>query len=343
MLQSKIIRNPDDISQDIRDFFHSCSPAFFQSTHFLTLLYGLKGFKPFMILIYRNKKIIATLAGANIREGNGIKARVSERTVIYGHPLIDSAENTALITDSLLKTLTQVTKSSLFTQFRNDTDQEHVKSAFTTAGYRWLDRLNLIKPVDNIEEAWAGLSASRRRQVNNSIRNGAVIIENPDDIQLIAFYNQLSDLYRHKVRKPLPAKEFFLRFNTLSRTGTFNGKVLLCVHNDRIIGGILCPFTPRGSIYEWYVCGLDEEYQSRKIYPSVLLTWAAMKSGYELGCRDFDFMGLGVPSKQYGVRDFKARFGGQWVNFGRWSRINNPLLYSMAELGYNALRLVRKV
>lgn len=74
-----------------------------------------------------------------------------------------------------------------------------------------------------------------------------------------------------------------------------------------------------------------------------MATWAAMEAGNRLGCINFDFMGLGIPTREYGVREFKSRFGGNWVNHGRWSRVNNPLLYSFAELGYNIMRLAKKV
>jgi hypothetical protein len=54
-------------------------------------------------------------------------------------------------------------------------------------------------------------------------------------------------------------------------------------------------------------------------------------------------MGVGKPDVAYGVRDFKARFGGKQVNFGRLTRINNKFLYNVAELGYNILVLLRKI
>ena len=54
-------------------------------------------------------------------------------------------------------------------------------------------------------------------------------------------------------------------------------------------------------------------------------------------------MGVGKPDQEYGVRDFKARFGGELVNYGRLTRINNPFLYSLAEFGYNVLALLKNI
>jgi serine/alanine adding enzyme len=343
MFQAQILRNPENVSPELRDFFSHHPPSFFQGIDFLSLLNGLNGFKPFILILKQDGKIVATLAGTSICEGNRLKAWASERTVIYGHPVIHPHTDQSDVLEALLTELNQLTNGSLFTQFRNDTDQQAVKQVFSKAGFRWFDRLNLLKPVHNIDEAWATLSASRKRQVNSSLKNGISIIETPATGQVHEFYHQLKDLYKHKVRKPLPSQDFFERFHQLSTNGAFHGKIILCSFGGKIVSGIVCPFTPGASIYEWYVCGLDQEYRKKKIFPSVMATWAAMELGNRLGCKSFDFMGLGVPTRDYGVREFKTRFGGNWVNHGRWSRVNNPILYSVAEMGYNLMRLLRKV
>ena len=94
-------------------------------------------------------------------------------------------------------------------------------------------------------------------------------------------------------------------------------------------------------IYEWYVCGLDQDYKN--IYPSVLATWAAIEYGLKNNLETFDFMGVGVPDKDYGVREFKSKFGGELVNFGRFGRINNHFIYTITEIGFNVLALLRKI
>jgi hypothetical protein len=54
-------------------------------------------------------------------------------------------------------------------------------------------------------------------------------------------------------------------------------------------------------------------------------------------------MGVGIPGRSYGVRTFKARFGGEMVNFGRFARVNNRLIYFISEIGYNLLALMKKI
>ena len=54
-------------------------------------------------------------------------------------------------------------------------------------------------------------------------------------------------------------------------------------------------------------------------------------------------MGVGTPDKDYGVREFKAKFGGEMVNYGRFGRINNEFLYAITEVGYNILSMMKRI
>ena len=97
----------------------------------------------------------------------------------------------------------------------------------------------------------------------------------------------------------------------------------------------MCPIKSEKAIYEFYVCGLDSEFKDQ--YPSVIATWAAMEYANQNNIPKFDFMGAGSPDDTYGVRDFKARFGGELVEHGRYINILNPLLYKTGVLGLKLL------
>ena len=68
---------------------------------------------------------------------------------------------------------------------------------------------------------------------------------------------------------------------------------------------------------------------SRTLYIMSIIIEYANKNNIPL----FDFMGAGKPDEQYGVRDFKARFGGELVEYGRFLKINNPFLYAIGRFG----------
>ena len=53
----------------------------------------------------------------------------------------------------------------------------------------------------------------------------------------------------------------------------------------------------------------------------------------------FDMMGAGKPDDGgYGVRDFKLKFGGELVEFGRNIHVCNRLLFSIGKLGVKIMK-----
>lgn len=288
------------------------------------------------------ESLAGILLGVVIREMKGPAGYFSARTVVYGGPLIRQDEpSREKVLDLLLHGLTRrVSHRSVFIQFRNFRDMTIGKGTFGKHRYHYRERLNYL--VDTSSEAIvkARMGPEKMRQVKKGMKYGAVITPVSTEEEMRDLFDILEDLYRHKVKKPLPGWAFFREFYRLSREGRL-GVTLLVKREGRVIGGIVCPVTPGKTIYEWYVCGLDQKY--REAYPSVLATWAAIDHALRHGLKTFDFMGVGIPGRSYGVRLFKSRFGGELVNFGRFARINHRAVYFVSEMGYNLMAALKKI
>jgi lipid II:glycine glycyltransferase (peptidoglycan interpeptide bridge formation enzyme) len=89
------------------------------------------------------------------------------------------------------------------------------------------------------------------------------------------------------------------------------------------------------TIYGWYG-GTDREYGHYN--PNEMLMWHVLDWGVNNGYHLYDFGGAGKPDEEYGVRDFKAKFGGDLVCFGRNTYVHSPLLLSISKKGYEAYR-----
>ena len=350
--------------------------SIFQTSEMMDLFNAANKFKPLLLGVYDENVLCGVLLGVFIHEREGIGKLLSSRFVIYGGPLlIGEAEQQTKSLDALLKALILHTKrKALFIQLRNFFDWQDLIPVFENNGFSYLERLNYIiqvqgsedpstssgqAPVQGVMEVVRGkMSESRRRQIEKALKSGAEIIEPGSIEQVKEFYDILYKLYRYKVRKPLADWSFFENFYqftspapepvlSLSKGPSSLvprppiGIIRLVKYDGRIIGGILAPVFEKKCIYEWYVCGLDKEYKEQ--YPSVLATWAALDYAINNNIESFDFMGVGKPDVPYGVRDFKARFGGELVNYGRLTRINNRFLYHIAELGYNVLALMKRI
>ncbi len=88
-------------------------------------------------------------------------------------------------------------------------------------------------------------------------------------------------------------------------------------------------------LYGWYN-GMDRNYG--RYLPNELLMWNILNWGRNNGYRLYDFGGAGKPDVEYGVREFKAKFGGTLVCFGRNTFVHAPFRLRLSTLGYELLR-----
>jgi len=314
----------------------------FQSSETYDLFKRTKKFEPIPIMVTENNHIRGVLLAVIIKEYAGKIGFFTSRTVIYGGPIINSSEaEYDQVLDLLLKKLVRKVKNrSIFIQFRNFSDMEKRKEIFRLNGFYFLDRLNYLVDTTDEQIVKKNISKSKLRQVKKGLNSGAKIISPVSENQIKEFYQILFRLYKYKVKKPLPDYSFFKSFYEQSINNKV-GIIKLVEYENKIIGGILSPVSLDKVIYEWYICGLDQEY--KHLYPSVLATWAAIDYAQKNNIRCFDFMGVGTPDKDYGVREFKAKFGGEMVNYGRFGRINNDFLYAITEVGYNILSMMKRI
>lgn len=255
----------------------------------------------------------------------------TRRAIINGGPLLAEDISTEALRMLLGRLRKEVSKEAIYIEMRNFNDYSRWKDRFEACCFAYQPHLNFH--LDCSEEAviQRNMHESRRRQVRKGLASGAVIEEAKTEHEVMDFYRILEQLYRRKVKTPLFGLEFFLAFFRQEW-----GKYLLVKYEGKVIGGMMCPILEGRTIYEWYVCGLDESY--REQHPSVLATYAAMQYAAEHGLPRFDFMGAGKPEEDYGVRAFKAQMGGQLVEHGRFLLIAKPLLYRIGVLGVAWLR-----
>lgn len=321
---------------------HHPENTVFQSPDMFDFYQKVKYYTPHIFLAKDERDSIqGVLLAVIIREYSGWKGRLSSRTVVYGGPLLGKKDAHKVL-KALLETLTsRLKRRSVYIQFRNFIEWPHeMVPVFESCGYRFTDRLNLLVNTTDKEKTEKAISKTKLRQIKNGLANGSIIRapENIDEVR--TFYGLLKNIYQNRVRKPLPDLTFFEQFYNMSQVGKL-GIIRLIVAHDEIIGGVVSPVTGKRNIYEWYVFGLDELH--KKKYPSILATWAPIDYALENKLEHFDFMGLGTPLKPYGVRDFKLHFGKNTTNPGRFSKINNGLLYTITEMSYNILRIFNKV
>ena len=293
---------------------------------------------PFACGVERDGELRAVCVCYVTKEYSSIKQFFTRRAIIIGGPLLaeDISDEALSMLLTSLKNLPSLQAGDggrlpIYIETRNFHDYSKWKEVFEACGFSYQPHLNIQVACNETHT----MSEQRRRQVKKAICNGATICEAQSEQEIRDWYKILHRLYREKVRTPLFIEKFFLEFY---RKGF--GKYLLVKYEDKVIGGMMCPVLEGKAIYEWYVCGLDEEY--RDLYPSVMATYAVIEYAKENSLPLFDFMGAGKPDANYGVRDFKKEFGGEQVEYGRFLCIRKPILYAIGKLGVKWLKRKRK-
>lgn len=288
-------------------------------------------FNPFVVAIPTR----AYCVGYITQEHNPIKQFVTRRAIIIGGPAL-ADDCTADEVMALMQAVKDTCRSmdSIYIETRNLNDYSQWKDNFSSAGFEYVVHLNYHLDCSQEDMLLKNMHESRRRQVKKGLKSGAIIEEAISEQDVKDYYQLLLHLYKTKVKTPLFPEQFFLEFYRKQY-----GKYLLVKYDGRVIGGIMSPILPGKVIYEWFVCGQDE--QNKEQYPSVLATYAAMQYGAQHGLARFDFMGAGKPGDGYGVRVFKQRFGGQEVEHGRFINIQKPILFWCGSIGVKLLKTLK--
>jgi lipid II:glycine glycyltransferase (peptidoglycan interpeptide bridge formation enzyme) len=285
----------------------------------------------FAVGVEENGLLTGVIVGYTTQEKNPIKQLLTCRSIIIGGPLLDERISSDALS-ALLVAVKQVTKGAIYVETRNFNDYSNWKGIFEQCGFQYQPHLNFhvdtTQPWETIEN---NIGKHRRKYIRLSYRDGIEVELEPTLQQVKEYYTVLQDLYRTKVRMPLQPWSFFERLYHLPSC-----KYLLVLYNNQVIGGSICMTLKNHGVYEWYACGKDGMF--RNIHPSSVTKHIGMKYASDNGYKVFDMMGAGKPNEAYGVRDFKAEFGGKLVEYGRFLFVRKPLLYWIGKIAVKLLK-----
>ena len=310
---------------------NSAVATWFQTDEAYRFYQSVGGMRAFAYGVSEEGRLVGVVVGYITKNSNSILQYFTKRAIIYGGPLLDAGiSNEALST--LLKTVVQnIALNPIYIETRNFNDYSQWKEIFNINGFNYQTHLDYLINTTSLDLAQSRIGKHRWRYIRLSMRDGAKIVDNPTLEQVRAFYSILQDLYRIKVKTPLWSWEFFERLYH-----TEHARYILVELDGQIVGGTACVCLPGKAVYEWYACGLDDCRDD--IRPLSVAIWGEMQYAAENGYPLFDFMGAGTPDQPYGVRDFKAEFGGELVEHGRFLCIRKPLLYKIGKLGVKWLK-----
>lgn len=296
-----------------------------------------------LILVAKNGnsgEIEAALLAKKIREKKGYLESLSLHSTIRGGPVFRDTKNGARAASLLLQNYDNMAKDwgPLYTRIYPLFDTPQLIPAYIENNYEyggWNNYIiNLKRPV---EEIWRGINEANRKNIKKA--SNEIVIEEVTEKSLIPeFYKLIAQNYASK-GQPLEEIEYFQNaFEILSPN---MAKFFIAKINDEYVAARLV-LTYKGIVYDWHT-GALEKYVSLK--PNNLLVWHILKWGSENGYHTFDFGGGGEP-RQYleGWVEFKRRFGGKLVSYGRYTKIHQEKKMYIAKKGfqyYKKLKLIK--
>lgn len=276
-------------------------------------------------------ELLAVLQSVIITEMPGVLSSFSSRAVLQGGPLFVDSDKGREATRSLMEHYNNLVDSKIvYTQIRNMWDTQACLGIFETLDYEYDQHLDFLINLDrNEDEIWSDVQKSRRKGINRAKKNG-ISIKNVDSRkELLSCYDLVLDTYK-KFKIPIADISLFEAVYE-ELVPKEHADFFIALKDDEPVGTRIT-LNYMDMVYDWYAGskqGVD--------YVDEALVWHILKENagkYKV----FDFGGAGHPDKPYGVREFKRRFGGEMVNFGRYEKVHSEMKKNVAELGLSVYK-----
>jgi CelD/BcsL family acetyltransferase involved in cellulose biosynthesis len=281
--------------------------------------------------------VVALLVPVEVTLAGGPFRTLTSRAVSYGGVLsARDAEGHHGASALLAEYARQRSRHVLFTELRHQDDISALGPALRIAGFAHERHCNFLIDLRGSEaDIWRRLSRSAKQRIKSAERRGVEVVEAVDGPANDAAYRLLEQVYR-RVGVPLASRTLFdearavlqpqgmLRVVTARAEGRVVGARFLLVHGTRII--------------DWYA-GSDRAFASCS--PNEVLVWDTLRWGHANGYELFDFGGAGRPDEPYGPREFKAKFGGELVDYGRDVLVHAPARLRLSRAAFAAAQRAR--
>jgi hypothetical protein len=261
---------------------------------------------------------------------------LSTRAIVYGGVLCEpSAAGRAALDVLLSEYKHHVPAPVVFTELRNQSDTADLQPVLIDHCFCYEDHLDyLIDLGQSPDDLWHNLHRTRKQNIRAAEREGVVIEPVTAPEQVAELYAVLVAIYHH-INIPLPDESLFrAAFAELGPRGMIN---MLIARIDGHAAGALVNLLYKGRLITWY--GGSDRTRGPNC-ANEMLNWHSICWARECGYTVYSFGGAGKPDEPYGPREYKARFGGRLVNFGRNVCVHAPRRLAISQTGYQWLRRV---
>jgi serine/alanine adding enzyme len=298
-----------------------------------------EGYQPSLwVAIDHDGYPLALLPLVRVTVIGGLLRRLTTRAIAYGSVLCAPGSEGQEALAMLLRAYKQGAKGkALFTELRNLSDLGRLQPVLNEHDFVYEDHLNYLIDLDQPPEAvMQSIGRRTRKNLRRSLRRQDVVIQEITQQEQVALCYELLEKSYAFAQVPIADRSLFeAAFSILYPRGMV--KFLLAWVEDVCIAGSV-ELAYKDTIYGWYG-GMDRDYGSYNA--NELLIWHIFEWGAENGYKTYDFGGAGKPDEEYGPRDFKAKFGGELVCYGRNTFVHAPGMLAISKQGYRLYQKLR--
>ena len=306
-----------------RFVYETPNTSIFQTLEMAEVYERNKGCKPLILAVINEDtgEIQATLLAKLLEEKRGFSSSFSRHSTLRGGPIfVDNKDGLKAVSLLLEHYNKIVAKDVLYTRIYPLNDTPQVIPSFKEYDYEYEYWQNFLIDLNKSkEELWKNLKDDKRKAVRKAKKKGFQVCECTDKDEIQIFYELVKERY---VKRKTPLEDisnFEAVFDVLVPKN--EAKFLFVKSNGEYIATRLILLYKR-VIYAWY-SGSNSNYL--KYHPNDLITWHVLEWGSENGFHTFDFGGGGeLHQTQEGWVEFKRRFGGKAVNYGRYTKAHQP-------------------
>jgi CelD/BcsL family acetyltransferase involved in cellulose biosynthesis len=302
----------------------------FHSSPMVRVFEATKGYTPLALAaVTPDGEILALLVAVRVRSIPRLVGAIASRSIWYAEPLCeDSDEGIAALCQLVDHHDQLMRRRVLFAEIRPGCASGPERIALERCGYQYLDYLNFTVDTTQPKEVLLKrMRDSARASIRKCEKRGFQIrhVNTAEGIDVL--YDLLRRTYGH-AEVPLADRSLFdAAFRILHPLGLIE---LVGIYNgDEVVAmDVILPY--KNDVVAWY----GGSIRMPNVSPVDLLQWHEIAWSVEHGYGRFDFGGAGWPDISYGVRDYKAKFGGDLVCYGRYRKVYSPWKMALAERAY---------
>jgi CelD/BcsL family acetyltransferase involved in cellulose biosynthesis len=280
-------------------------------------------------------EILSLLVAIRVQTLPNVFGAVSSRSVSYAEPIcLDSPDGVDSLSALITSHDKKLKRSVLFAEVRPLHACGPERVALERGGYQHLDYLNyIIDTTENVATIWSRVHDSARSHVRKCKKRGFELrhLEGPECIDML--YDFLRVSYG-RAGVPLADRSLFEAAYEILKPRKMIAFIGVYDGDKPVAADTLLLFNKQ--VFAWY----GGSVRLAGLSPAAFMQWQEIAWSCECGFDRYDFGGAGWPDVPYGVRDFKASFGGELVCYGRYRKIYSRWKMALAERAYELGRSV---